>query len=64
MVQRINRLLDDALGDPVAGVGNPETVRHVLAGCGSRRIDDEPRLGYLVEGDDVVGLQARDHDER
>src|SRR5215472_1423385 len=32
-----------------------------LAGAWSRRIDDEHRLVYLVDGDDVVILQARYH---
>jgi toxin YoeB len=63
-VKRINRLVDDALRDPFAGIGKPEPLRHVLAGCWSRRIDDEHRLVYLVEGDDVVVLQARYHYER
>ena len=62
-VNRINRLLDDTLRDPFGGIGKPEPLRHVLAGCWSRRIDDEHRLVYLVEGDDVVVLQARYHYE-
>ena len=64
VVKRINRLLDDTLRDPLAGIGKPEPLRHILAGCWSRRIDDEHRLVYLVEGDDVVVLQARYHYER
>ncbi len=64
VVKRINRLLDDTLRDPFAGIGKPEPLRHVLAGCWSRRIDDEHRLVYFVEGDDVVVLQARYHYER
>lgn len=31
------------------------------AGCWSRRITDEHRLAYLVDGDDIVILQARYH---
>ena len=64
VVKRINRLLDDTLRDPFAGIGKPEPLRHVLAGCWSRRIDDEHRLIYLVEGGDTVILQARYHYER
>ena len=63
MLKRINRLIDDALRDPTAGIGKPEPLRHVLAGCWSRRIDQEHRLVYLVDGDDVVILQARYHYE-
>ncbi len=60
-VKRINRLIEDTLRDPFAGIGKPEALRHVLAGCWSRRIDEEHRLVYLVQGDDLVILQARFH---
>ncbi|CAN5245736.1 Txe/YoeB family addiction module toxin [soil metagenome] len=60
-LKRINRLIDDVLRDPFAGIGKPEPLRHGLAGCWSRRITDEHRLVYLVEEDDVVILQARYH---
>lgn len=62
-LKRINRLVDDALRDPTAGIGRPEPLRHVLAGCWSRRIDEEHRLVYLVDGEDLVVLQARYHYE-
>lgn len=60
-LKRINRLIDDALRDPVAGIGKPEPLRHMLAGVWSRRISEEHRLVYLVESDDLVILQARFH---
>lgn len=60
-LERINRLLDDIARDPFAGIGKPEQLRHALAGVWSRRIDEEHRLVYLVEGDDIVILQARYH---
>ena len=59
MLTRINRLLDAALRDPVAGIGKPEPLRHLLAGAWSRRITEEHRLVYLLDGDDLVVLQAR-----
>jgi Txe/YoeB family toxin of toxin-antitoxin system len=40
------------------------SFRHVLAGCWSRRIDQEHRLVYLVDGEDIVVLQARFHYEQ
>lgn len=58
-LRRLNRLLSEVLRDPVAGIGKPEPLRHVLAGCWSRRIDEEHRLVYLADGDDIVVLQAR-----
>lgn len=63
-LKRLNRLLDDTLRDPFSGIGKPESLRHVLAGCWSRRIDEEHRFVYLVDGDDLVILQARYHYER
>jgi toxin YoeB len=60
-LKRINRLIDDVLRDPLAGIGKPEQLRHALAGSWSRRISDERRLVYLVDGEDIVILQARYH---
>lgn len=60
-MRRINRLLTEILRDPFTGIGKPEQLRHALAGAWSRRIDEEHRLVYLVDGDDVVVLQARYH---
>ncbi|MDO5671480.1 MAG: Txe/YoeB family addiction module toxin [Actinomycetaceae bacterium] len=63
MLKRINRLIDDALRDPVSGIGKPEPLRHLLTGAWSRRIDTEHRLVYLVEGQNLIILQARFHYE-
>lgn len=61
VLKRVNRLLEDALRDPVTGIGRPEQLRHALAGAWSRRLTDEHRLVYLVEGHDLVVLQVRYH---
>lgn len=60
-LRRINRLIDEVLRDPFEGIGKPEPLRHALTGAWSRRISDEHRLVYLVDGDDIVILQARYH---
>lgn len=60
-IRRINRLLDDVLRDPFEGIGKPEQLRHVLDGAWSRRIDEEHRLVYLVDHNDIIVLQARYH---
>jgi len=60
-LKRINRLIDDALRDPGGGIGKPEPLRHMLAGAWSRRISEELLLVYLIDGDDLVILQARFH---
>jgi toxin YoeB len=60
-LKRVNRLVEDVLRDPFTGISKPEQLRHVLSGAWSRRITEEHRLVYLVDGDDVVILQARYH---
>lgn len=60
-LRRIHRLIDDVMRDPFAGIGKPEPLRHAFAGCWSRRISEEHRLVYLVDGEDIVILQARYH---
>jgi toxin YoeB len=60
-LKRINRLIDDVLRDPFEGIGKPEPLRHALTGTWSRRISEEHRLVYLIDGDDIVILQARYH---
>ena len=63
-LERINRLIEDSRRDPTSGIGKPEPLRHLLAGTWTRRITEEHRLVYLVylvDGDDLVILQARFH---
>lgn len=61
IVKRINRLVDDMLRNPTTGIGKPEQLKYGLPGAWSRRITEEHRLVYLVQGDDLVILQARYH---
>jgi len=61
VLKRINDLIREILRSPFTGMGKPEPLRHVLAGYWSRRIDDEHRLVYKVDGDAVVIAQARYH---
>lgn len=61
LLKRVNRLLADAMRDPVSGIGRPEPLRNVFAGTWSRRITEEHRLVYLVDGDDLIVLQGRFH---
>ena len=41
------------------GIGKPEPLRHDLAGHWSRRIDQEHRLVYRVEADELLIIQCR-----
>jgi toxin YoeB len=63
ILKRLNRVLLDVLRDPFEGIGKPERLSHSLSGAWSRRIDQEHRLVSLLDGLDIVILQARYHYE-
>ena len=58
---RILKLVEAILRDPFRGEGKPEALKGLGPGVWSRRITQEPRLVYLVRGDQVHFLQARYH---
>jgi toxin YoeB len=58
---RINALIREISRDPFDGIGKPEALRHALSGYWSRRITEEHRIVYTVEGDTVVIAQLRFH---
>jgi toxin YoeB len=58
---RVLDLVEATLRDPVTGVGKPEPLRYLLAGCWSRRITQEHRLVYRVSDGRIDFLQARYH---
>jgi toxin YoeB len=60
-LSRINRLITEAVRDPGLGTGKPERLSGDLAGYWSRRIDQEHRLVYTVDRDQLVVVQARYH---
>jgi len=63
VLQRVNRLLDEALRDHTGGIGKPELLKYGVSAARSRRITEEHRLVYLVLDSDLVVLQARYHYE-
>ena len=58
---RILDLVEATLRNPFEGVGKPEPLRHVLAGCWSRRITQEHRLVHRIADERIDFLQARYH---
>lgn len=58
---RILELIEDVRRDPFAGKGKPEPLKHELAGCWSRRIDQEHRLVYQVTADVIRVIACRYH---
>jgi toxin YoeB len=61
MVERINKLIQEAQREPYAGIGKPEAFTHALSGYWSRRITDEHRMVYRVEGKALLTAQLRFH---
>ncbi len=60
-LSRINRLITEAVRDPGVGTGKPERLSGDLAGYWSRRIDQEHRLVYTLDRDELIIVQARYH---
>ena len=63
VLKRINELIKDISRSPYEGIGKPEPLKHALSGFWSRRITDEHRLVYRVEGSVLYVVQARYHYE-
>lgn len=50
VLERIRSLIESIKADPFTGIGKPEPLKHVPGGWWSRRITQEHRLVYRVEG--------------
>ena len=50
MVEQIKELIKDIRKTPFQGLGKPEPLKHNLKGFRSRRITQEHRVVYKVEG--------------
>ena len=58
---RLLRLIQETQKEPFGGIGKPEPLKHELAGCWSKRIDQEHRLVYQVFDDKIRILACRYH---
>ena len=61
VVERINKLIRETQRDAFDGLGKPEPLKHALSGYWSRRITDEHRMVYKIEGDTLMLAQLRYH---
>ncbi|MFM9197824.1 MAG: Txe/YoeB family addiction module toxin [Planctomycetia bacterium] len=61
LLKRINALIKETARTPFEGTGKPEALRHALAGYWSRRITDQHRFVYKVDGDSLLIAQLRYH---
>lgn len=60
-LKRINELLKDISRNPFDGIGKPEPLKFKYAGFWSRRIDNEHRLIYQVNKDEILIAKCRYH---
>lgn len=58
---KILDLIEATQRDPFSGVGKPEALKFGLAGCWSRRIDQEHRLVYRVVKVELILITCRRH---
>ena len=61
ILKRINALIKETMRTPFEGAGKPERLGANLAGCWSRRINDEHRLVYLVKDQELIIVSCRYH---
>lgn len=60
--KKIYELLIDIRRTPFEGKGKPEPLKYNLAGCWSRRIDQEHRLIYKInEHNDIIIVSCKGH---
>lgn len=58
---RLLRILRETLSDPFGGIGKPEPLKNDLAGCWSKRLDEENRIVYRVFKERIEVLACRYH---
>jgi len=61
MLKKINNLIRDIQRNGYEGTGKPEPLKHALSGYWSRRINEEHRLVYRIEGESIYLAQMRYH---
>ena len=61
VVLRVLELVEAIMKDSFTGIGKPEPLKFVLAGCWSRRVTQEHRLVYRVTESRIDFLQTRYH---
>ena len=61
IARRITRLIAEIQRNPFTGIAKPEPLKGELSGYWSRRINDEHRLVYRADDDEVKIVMARYH---
>jgi toxin YoeB len=60
-LKKINDLIKEIDRTPYDGIGKPEALKQNLKGFWSRRIDQEHRVIYRVEDDQIIFISFRYH---
>ncbi|WP_258098556.1 Txe/YoeB family addiction module toxin [Marinoscillum pacificum] len=53
-LKKLQQLLNELIEHPFSGTGQPELLKHELAGLYSRRINKKHQLVYSVEEEQVI----------
>lgn len=54
--KRIVLLIEDIIKHPYSGIGKPEALKYELSGKWSRRINNEHRIIYQIDEDNVIEI--------
>ncbi len=60
-LKRINTLIKDIQRDSYNGIGKPESLKENLSGWWSRRIDNENRIVYKQQGENIIIASCKSH---
>jgi toxin-antitoxin system, toxin component, Txe/YoeB family len=61
LAQKIKDLIKDIMQNPFNGIGKPEPLKYELTGCWSRRINQQHRLVYRIDDDELHIISCRFH---
>jgi toxin YoeB len=61
ILKRVNELIRDIERAGHAGMGRPEALKHDLEGFWSRRITEEHRLVYSIDGENIYIAKCLKH---
>jgi toxin YoeB len=61
ILKKINSIIKEISRTPYEGIGKPEPLKFDLTGFWSRRIDQEHRVVYRVDKDELHILACRYH---
>ena len=62
-LKRLNNIIKDIQRDCYNGIGKPEPLKENLSGWWSRRIDEENRIVYKQENNNIIIASCKSHYE-